>query len=63
MKTAAKVLKAWRSAYRQARAELKCKLKDVRMPAGTWWLKEQQIASCEPIGPGADPVALCLQLA
>ena len=63
MKTAAKVLKAWRSAYRQARAEMKSKLKDVRMPAGTWWLKEQQLASCEPISPGADPVALCLLLA
>ena len=25
--------------------------------------KEQQLASCEPIGPGADPVALCLLLA
>ena len=62
MKTAAKALKAWRSAYRQARDELKRKLKDVRMPAGTWWLKEQQIAACEPIAEGADPVALCLLL-
>ena len=42
---------------------MKSKLKDVRMPAGTWWLKEQQLASCEPISPGADPVALCLLLA
>ena len=63
MKTAAKALREWRSTYRQARAELKRKLKDVRMPAGTWWLKEQRLAPCEPIAEGADPVALFLRLA
>ena len=57
MRTAAKVLEDWRNAYRQARAEVQRGLKALR-PMGTWWLKDQRLAPCEPVP--ADPVALCL---
>ena len=63
MKTAARVLKTWRNAYRQARTELQQGLKYICMPVGTWWLKAQRLARCEALPEGSDPVALCLQLA
>ena len=62
MRTAASALKTWRNAYRQARAQLQQGLKDICMPAGTWWLKAQRLAPCEVLPEGSDPVALCLQL-
>ena len=62
MKTAARVLKTWRDAYRQARSHLQQGFKNVSMPAGTWWLKAQSLAPCEALPEGSDPVALCLQL-
>ena len=63
MKNAARVLKTWRDAYRQARSQLQQGLKNACMPAGTWWLKAQSLAPCEALREGSDPVALCLQLA
>ena len=59
MRTAAEVLTDWRNAYRQARAEVRRGLKAL-LPMGTWWLKEQRLAPCEPVPADADPVALCL---
>mgnify|MGYP006298787351 CR=1 FL=1 len=59
MKQGKRMLRAWRRAYRDARAALMAK-EDALFPAGTWWLPRQNMATAACLAAGACPIAYCL---